>query len=160
MALAYGTSDIGAHHTRAWTVGKELEMGADWDINKKVDLVIYHQHIRSLFDIFGVCRLPWIELGFHEDFYAELYSVVTGNEYSLDDLLSKSRHLYDMTRAINVKLGATKAQDYPPARTFVPIHSGPLAGKVCDREEYEAMLGLYYEKRGWDQDGKPKICCD
>ena len=160
MALAYGTSDIGAHHTRAWTVGKELEMGANWDIGEKVDLVIYHQHIRSLFDMFGVCRLPWIELGFHEDFYAELYSAVVGLEYSLDDLLAKSQNLYDMTRAINVKLGVTKSDDYPPARTFIPIHSGPLAGKVCDKDEYERMLALYYEKRGWDQLGNPQIACD
>ena len=93
MALAYGTSDIGAHHTRAWTVGKELEMGGEWDSEKKVDLVIYHQHIRSLFDMFGVCRLPWIELGFHEDFYAELYSAVTGKEYSLEYLLEKSQRI-------------------------------------------------------------------
>ncbi|MHC5060928.1 MAG: aldehyde ferredoxin oxidoreductase family protein [Planctomycetota bacterium] len=157
MALAYGTSDIGAHHTRAWTVGKELEAGADWDANKRVELVMYHQHIRSLFDMFGVCRLPWIELGFHEDFYAELFSAVVGADRSLDELLVKSQHIYDMTRAMNVKLGATKADDYPPPRTFVPIHSGPLAGKVCDRKEYENMLNLYYQKRGWDGQGKPNL---
>ena len=157
MALAYGTSDIGAHHTRAWTVGKELEAGADWTIDQKVDLVLYHQHLRSLFDIFGVCRLPWIELGFHEDFYAELYSAVVGKQYSLDDLLEKSRNIYDMTRAINIKLGVTRSDDYPPPRTFVPIHSGPLAGKVCDKNEYEKMLSLYYKKRGWDKQGKPSI---
>jgi aldehyde:ferredoxin oxidoreductase len=103
MALAYGTSDIGAHHTRAWTVGKELEMGADWDIAQKVDLV---------------------------------------------------------TRAINCKLGAARGDDYPPPRTFIPIHSGPLAGKVCNKEEYEKMLALYYEKRGWDEQGKPQITCN
>ena len=161
MALAYGTSDIGAHHTRAWTVGKELEMGADWSNEQKVDLVIYHQHIRSLFDVFGVCRLPWIELGFPEDFYAEVYSAVTGKEYSLDDLLRVSQNIYNMTRAINVRLGASRGDDYPPDRAFDdPIHSGPLAGKVCDRNEYESMLDLYYRKRGWDNQGNPSIeCC-
>ena len=156
MALAYGTSDIGAHHARAWTVAKELEMGADWDAQQKVDLVVYHQHIRSLFDMLGVCRLPWIELGFHEDFYAALYSAVVGRQYSLDDLLVKSQRLYDMTRAINVKLGVTRADDYPPDRTFdAPIRSGPLAGKVCDRDEYDNMLTMYYNTRGWDEQGKP-----
>src|SRR4030042_6266597 len=104
MALAYGTSDIGAHHTRAWTVAKELEMGANWDINQKVELVIYHQHIRSLFDMFGVCRLPWIELGFHEDFYADVYSAVTGCPCTLENLLLRSQHIYDLSRAINCKL--------------------------------------------------------
>ena len=116
---------------------------------------MYHQHIRSLFDMFGVCRLPWIELGFHEDFYAELYSAVVGIDYSLEVLLESSRRLYDMTRAINVKLGATRADDYPPDRTFVPIHSGPLAGKVCDRDEYEKMLSIDYKKRGWNDQGIP-----
>lgn len=160
MALAYGTSDIGAHHTRAWTVGKELEMGADWSMEQKVDLVIYHQHIRSLFDVFGVCRLPWIELGFHEDFYADMYSAVTGKEVSLDDLLQVSQNIYDMTRAINVKLGTSRNDDYPPDRAFdAPIHSGPLAGKVCDRNEYESMLDLYYQKRQWDNNGNPPITC-
>jgi aldehyde:ferredoxin oxidoreductase len=160
MALAYGTSDIGAHHTRAWTVGKELEMGANWDIEQKVDLVIYHQHIRSLFDVFGVCRLPWIELGFHEDFYADMYSAVTGKQQSLNDLLPISQKIYDMTRAINVRLGASRGDDYPPDRAFdAPIHSGPLAGKVCDRGEYESMLDLYYQKRGWDNQGNPSIQC-
>lgn len=157
MALAYGTSDIGAHHTRAWTVGRELETGDDWTIEEKVDIVLYHQHLRSLFDIFGVCRLPWIELGFHEDFYAELYSAVVGRQYSLDDLLKKSQNIYDMTRAINIKLGVKRSDDYPPPRTFVPIHSGPLAGKVCDKDEYEKMLSLYYKKRGWDKQGQPSI---
>lgn len=159
MALAYGTSDIGAHHTRAWTVGKELEVGANWTNNDRVDLVIYHQHIRSLFDMFGVCRLPWIELGFHEDFYAALYSAVRGKPFTLDQLLDSSRRLYDMTRAINVRMGARRQDDYPPERTFVPIHKGPLAGKACDREQYEDMLNLYYQKRGWSQEGVPPISC-
>jgi len=160
MALAYGTSDIGAHHARAWTVGKELEMGADWSNRERVDLVIYHQHIRSLFDMFGVCRLPWIELGFHEDFYAALYSSVVGRKFTLETLLEKSRHIYDMTRAINVKLGVTRADDYPPDRTFdVPIHSGTLAGKVCDRNTYEEMLTMYYKTRNWSEQGIPPLSC-
>ncbi|MFC1761455.1 aldehyde ferredoxin oxidoreductase C-terminal domain-containing protein, partial [Planctomycetota bacterium] len=159
MALAYGTSDIGAHHTRAWTVGKELEAGAGWTNDDRVDLVIYHQHIRSLFDMFGVCRLPWIELGFHEDFYAELYSTVIGRALTLEQLLENSRQIYDMTRAINVKMGASRRDDYPPERTFVPIHKGPLAGKACDRDQYEELLTLYYQKRGWSPEGVPPIAC-
>jgi len=160
MALAYGTCDIGAHHTRAWTVAQELELGADWDAQKKVNLVIYHQHIRSLFDMLGVCRLPWIELGFHEDFYASVFNAVVGTEYSLKDLLGISRHIYDLTRAINVKLGVARKDDYPPDRTFTdPIQSGPLAGKVCDRAEYDEMLSLYYSTRGWDDQGRPAVSC-
>jgi aldehyde:ferredoxin oxidoreductase len=156
MALAYATSDIGAHHARAWTVGKELEMGADWGIEEKVDLVIYHQETRPVFDMLGVCRLPWIELGFSELHYPEFYKAVTGVSMDIKEMFSRSDDLYDLTRLINVERGVTRKDDYPPARCFdLPIQTGPQAGKVVDRDEYEQMLQLYYKKRGWDENGVP-----
>ena len=156
MALGFATSDIGAHHTRAWPMAKELEMGKDWDLAQKAELVIYHQTVRPLFDMLGVCRLPWIELGFDENTYAEFYSAVTGITLNLDELLKKSNDLYNVTRTINMKLGMGKKDDYPPERCFsTPIPSGPQAGKVLDREEYEKILAVYYQKRGWSEDGQP-----
>ena len=156
MALGYGTSDIGAHHTRAWTIAKELEMGRDWPLEKKADLVIYHQTIRPLFDMLGVCRLPWIELGFDERYYAEMYEAVTGVPTKLDDLLARSRAIYDQTRRIGVGLGITRKDDYPPARTFDhPVETGKLAGHVLSREDYDRILDIYYAKRGWSSDGIP-----
>ena len=158
MALAYGTSDIGAHHARAWPIAKELEMGAEWTLEDRADIVIYHQTVRPLFDMLGVCRLPWIELGFDESQYAGFYSAVTGVEASFEELLEKSRATYDITRAINTARGATRADDYPPDRVFDdPIPSGPQKGKAADREEYEKLLDIYYEKRGWDAAGNPPV---
>jgi aldehyde:ferredoxin oxidoreductase len=78
MGLAYATSDIGAHHTRAWTIAKELEEGQGWSDDDKVDTVIYHQKLRPLFDMLGVCRLPWIELGLSERHYENFYRVCDG----------------------------------------------------------------------------------
>lgn len=154
MALGYGTSDIGAHHARAWTIAKELEMGMNWPLEKKADLVIYHQTLRPLFDMLGVCRLPWIELGFDEHRYAEFYSAVTGSETTLNELLQHSMDIYDLTRAINIKQGVTRKDDYPPERVFnLPMTEGPHAGKILKREDYEAILDIYYEKRGWTKDG-------
>lgn len=156
MALAYATSDIGAHHARAWTIAKELEVGADWTLEEKIDLVIYHQTVRPLFDMLGVCRLPWIELGFDENTYADFYAAATGVKVTLDDLLEKSRSLYNLTRAINMRMGVTRADDHPPERTFNdPIKTGPHAGEHMDREFFERMLDIYYERRGWDTGGRP-----
>ncbi|OGP58124.1 MAG: hypothetical protein A2V67_05570 [Deltaproteobacteria bacterium RBG_13_61_14] len=156
MALAYATSDIGAHHTRAWTLAHEMEQGLNWSPEKKVDLVMYHQTVRPLFDMLGVCRLPWIELGFPEDYYEQAYQAVTGVKYSLQDLLAKSALLYDLTRLIGVKLGISRQDDQPPDRTFdQPVLSGPQKGKVVRREDFEELLELYYRKRGWDQNGIP-----
>jgi aldehyde:ferredoxin oxidoreductase len=155
MALGYATSDIGAHHARAWTIAKELEMGMSWSPEKKADLVIYHQTLRPLFDMLGVCRLPWIELGFDENKYAEYYSAVTGIETALSDLLQRSAALYDLTRAINTRFGISRKDDYPPDRVFdLPMTEGPHAGKILKREDYEKILDIYYEKRGWTKDGQ------
>ena len=153
MALAYGTCDIGAHHTRAWPISKELEMGKDWGLEEKVDLVMYHQAVRPVFDMLGVCRLPWIELSIDENLYAEMYSAVTGIDFTLDELLARSKVIYDLTRSISVRLGTRRKDDYPPPRTFEdPVRSGPFKGKVADRKEYEEILEMYYERRGWSKE--------
>jgi aldehyde:ferredoxin oxidoreductase len=149
MALAYATSDIGAHHTRAWTIAKEIELGQDWSDEEKVDLVIYHQTLRPLFDMLGVCRLPWIELGINEQHYSAFYQFVTGHDASLDQLLEKSRDLYDLTRLINIRLGLSRKDDTLPYKVYnQPIQTGPTAGRVIDVRDFERLLDLYYQKRG------------
>ncbi len=155
MALAYATSDIGAHHTRAWTIARELEEGKNWPLEKKIDLVIYHQTLRPLFDMLGACRLPWIELGLNERHYENFYRHVTGRERTLEQLLELSNRIYDLTRLINTRLGTTRKDDRLPFKVHSrPAMTGPNAGKVIDPEEFERALSLYYEKRGWDEEGR------
>jgi aldehyde:ferredoxin oxidoreductase len=156
MALAYATSDIGAHHTRAWTIAKEVEQGENWTDEDRVNLVIYHQSLRPLFDMLGVCRLPWIELGLNEQHYARFYSAVTGQEATLPELLEKSSSVYDLTRLINNRLGLTRADDALPYKVHAcPIQTGATAGKVISQETFARLLDLYYQKRGWDANGQP-----
>ncbi|MCX5758641.1 MAG: aldehyde ferredoxin oxidoreductase family protein, partial [Candidatus Hydrogenedentes bacterium] len=128
MGLAYATSDIGAHHARAWTIAKEIEEGAAWSAEQKVDLVMYHQAVRPLFDMLGVCRLPWIELGLNERHYEKFYSYVTGKQMTLEELLKLSDHIYNLTRRLNIRLGATRKSDSLPYKvTNAPVLSGPNA---------------------------------
>jgi aldehyde:ferredoxin oxidoreductase len=156
MGLAYATSDIGAHHTRAWTIAKELEEGQGWSDDEKVDTVIYHQKLRPLFDMLGVCRLPWIELGLSERHYENFYRYVTGGESTLEEMLELSNDIYDLTRLINSRLGVSRKDDSLPHKVWAnPPLTGPNAGRVIDRDDFQRLLSLYYEKRGWDQDGKP-----
>jgi len=156
MALAYATSDIGAHHTRAWTIAKEVEQGQNWTDEQKVDIVIYHQTLRPLFDMLGVCRLPWIELGLNERHYENFYQHVTGDPATLEELLEKSNAIYDLTRLINARLGVSRKDDTLPYKvSSCPVRTGPTAGKCIDPAEFERLLELYYKKRGWDKDGIP-----
>jgi len=157
MALAYATSDIGAHHSRAWTIAKEMEEGQNWSDEEKVEIVIYHQKLRPLFDMLGVCRLPWIELGLNEKHYENFYKYVTGNEVSLEQLLERSDEIFNLTRLINIKLGMNRKDDSLPYKVWAnPPLTGPNAGKVIDREYFQKLLSLYYKKRGWDENGIPQ----
>lgn len=152
MALAYATADVGAHHNRAWVIAKELAAGADWGNKERAELVIFHQHVRPMFDALGVCRFQWIELDIPLDFYARWYSAATGIESTLEDLLSRSEGVYNITRSISVREGISRKDDIPPARVFDdPVKTGPTKGNKLSREAYNKLLDLYYEKRGWDK---------
>jgi aldehyde:ferredoxin oxidoreductase len=156
MALAYATSDIGAHHTRAWTIAREMEEGQNWSDEDRVATVIYHQTLRPLFDMLGVCRLPWIELGLNERHYENFYTYVTGNQLTLEQLLALSSDVYDLTRLINVHLGVSRKDDTLPYKVHAsPPLTGPNAGKVVDKDSFQNLLSLYYRKRGWDENGLP-----
>jgi len=158
MALAYATSDIGAHHTRAWTIAKEMEEGQHWSDDERVDIVIYHQKVRPLFDMLGVCRLPWIELGLNELHYEKFYNYVTGMTQSLEALLDLSNDIYDLTRLMNVRRGVSRKDDSLPYKVWAnPPLTGPNVGKVIDRDDFQRLLSLYYKKRGWDENGIPPV---
>jgi aldehyde:ferredoxin oxidoreductase len=46
--------------------------------------------------------------------------------------------------------------DRPGDRTFDhPVETGPLAGHVLSRADYDRILDIYYAKRGWSPDGIP-----
>ena len=156
MGLGYATSDIGAHHTRSWTIAKEMEEGADWTMDDRVDLVIYHQTLRPLFDMLGVCRLPWIELGLNERHYENFYTHVTGKKMTLEDLLALSNDIYDLTRTINTRLGADRKDDTLPYKVRKsPVLTGPNKGKVLDDDEFQIMLSRYYEKTWMGRERRP-----
>ena len=36
-----------------------------------------------------------------------------------------------------------------------PIKTGPHAGEHMDRNLFEQLLEIYYQRRRWDKDGRP-----
>jgi aldehyde:ferredoxin oxidoreductase len=159
MMLAYMTCDIGAHHNRAWSVTHDIAVGRDI-IEGKAAKVVEYQHVRPLFDCFGVCRLQWVELGLPLEHYARLYPVVTGRDDSWEDLLEKSERIWNLTRAFAVREREDfgRADDWPPRRFYEePVPDGPIGGFRITSEDLNTLLDEYYEARGWDSNGRPKV---
>jgi len=157
MALSYATADIGAHHNRSWAITYDVEVGRDKYSEDKVDRVIYLQHLRPLFDMLGVCRFHWVELGMDPNLYAQAYSAVTGKDFTLDELLKRSERVWNLTRAMAVlRKGISAKDDQLPERDFIDsIPAGKTSGMKLDKERFTNMLQTYYRKRGWDTEGRP-----
>ncbi len=159
MALAYGTSPIGAHHKDAWLIGLEVKMDRkSYDIEKVKKLIEWQRIRGGIFESLTTCRLPWIELGLSIEYYPKLLSYATGVTYTLDDLFTVADRIYALIRAFWVReyRGWSKYMDYPPMRWFKdPLTKGPYKGSKLDLEKYDAMLMEYYRLRGWTRDGVP-----
>jgi len=156
MALAYATSDIGAHHSRAWAITYDVQTSRTGYGRDKVERVIYLQHARPMFDCLGVCRFPWLEMGLDLDTYAQFYTAATGVQTSLEQLLHRSEMVWNLTRLINLRQGLRREDDWLPDRVFDdPLPDGPLKGTALQRQEFREMLDEYYQLRGWDREGVP-----
>jgi len=161
MALAYGTAAAGAHHKDAWVISWEVKYGRETYDEAKVDKVIEFQRIRGgMFEGLTTCRLPWVEVGFGLHRYPKFMKAATGLSVTLNRMYTVADRIYTLIRAFWVReFGKTwsKEMDMVPKRWFGdPLTKGALKGAKLDRAKYEAMLQLYYEKRGWDRRGIPK----
>jgi aldehyde:ferredoxin oxidoreductase len=161
MALAYGTSSIGAHHKDAWVITWEIKAGRGNYDEEKVDYLIKTQLIRGgLFEALTVCRFPYNSLGFELEWYQKYLRAATGVEFSLEQLNQISDRILNLMRAFWVreyKEKWTRDLDVPPMRWFKePLTEGTLKGSMLDFKKYNDMLNTYYEKRGWDERGIPK----
>ena len=160
MALAYGTSPIGAHHKDAWVISWEVSVGRDTYDEAKVDKVIELQRVRGgIFESLVTCRLQWVELGFELDWYPRFLKAATGLEMPLESLYAVADRTYNLMRAFWIREyneNWTPEIDVPPARWFEePLRKGPLKGSSLDRAKYDDMLQKYYRRRGWDKRGIP-----
>lgn len=164
MALAYGTSPIGAHHKDAWLIMLEIKQLGRHAYNKgKVEKLIWMQNIRGgFFETATTCRLPWIEVGYPFEEYYDLFYYATGVKISYDFVHTLTNRIYALIRAFWVREFRAEGRewsrkyDMPPERWFKePLTKGPEKGAKLDYDGYNKMLDWYYEMRGWDKNGVP-----
>lgn len=150
FALSFATTERGACHRRAWSVVEEHLSNED-----RAKLV------KRLYDR----RIPW-HCGLLCDIATELpglgpadaafyLSAVTGWEFTEGDMEVLADRVASITRAFNVREGASRKDDTLAPRTFQTETSGPQKGKRFTPQMLDAMLDKYYALRGWDRDGRP-----
>jgi len=156
MGLAYATSDRGACHLRAYTVGQELLGywgGVDPQaIEGKAQLVIDKQNEKAVVDSAGLCFFSFFAISLKE--IRRMVVAATGLRYeSSRDLEQLGERVYNLTRMFNVREGLSRDDDRLPRRLLeVPLAEGPAKGRVVKLGD---MLPEYYSLRGWNADGVP-----
>lgn len=173
MALAYGTTAIGAHHKEAWVIAWEIgtapiegekaqkvEYKITYDPEKAAKVIELQRLRGGLFEMLTACRLPWVEVGLSLDYYPKLLEAITGVKYTWDDLYKAADRVYALIRAYWVREyngNWSREMDYPPERWFKEgLKSGPYKGQHLEKDKYDALLSEYYKLRGWDERGIPK----
>lgn len=158
MLISYMTSDVGAHHNRAWAITYDLQVGRDKVVPEKVARVIWLQNFRPMFDVLGGCRLQWVELGIDRDLYMPLLEAITGIKRTWDDLERVGERIWNLTRLYWIQEvdGFGRQWDMPSPRFYEePPTTGTTAGQITKLEDVQRLLDMYYEQRGWDANGIP-----
>ena len=158
MALSYATSPRGACHNQSdyffvdWGHTQE-QIGIEYFSRhaqaEKAANVARHQDWRTMFNAIVMCIFANVE----PDVQVKLINAACGLEWTVDDMMKAGERAWNLKRAINNRMGLTRANDKLPKALLEPFPDGGSAGFVPD---LEGMLSAYYKARGWDvETGKP-----
>ena len=118
--------------------------------------------------------------------YFELYTAITGEPMTWDQLISQSERVYNFQRIFNIRQGyGHRKDDYPPYRAMGPVMEDeyvareerydtqmkekigidPTGKSVAEKvkitreyrmEQYNMLIDAVFNRRGWTSDGCPK----
>ena len=158
MALSYATSPRGACHNQSdyffvdWGHTQErigIEFFPRHAQAEKAANVAKHQDWRTIFNAMVMCIFANVE----PDIQVQLINAACGLEWTIEDMMRAGERAWNLKRAINNRMGLTRANDKLPKALLEPFPDGGSAGFV---PELEGILSAYYEARGWDKEtGRP-----
>ena len=158
MALSYATSPRGACHNQSDYFLVELghteeQLGITYFERhaqaEKAANVVKHQDWRTVYNSLVMCIFATID----PSEQVSLINAACGLDLTLDDMMVLGERAWNLKRAINNRMGLSRANDKLPKAFSTPFLDGGSAGFVPDIEK---MLTAYYEARGWDEaTGKP-----
>jgi aldehyde:ferredoxin oxidoreductase len=159
MALSYATSPRGACHNQSdyffvdWGHTQESLGITFYERHaqaEKAANVAKHQDWRTISNAVVMCIFANVE----PEMQVKLINAACGLEWTIEDLMKCGERAWNLKRAINNRMGLTRANDRLPKALLVPFPDGGSAGYVPD---IQGMLQAYYDARGWDAEtGKPR----
>ncbi|MBP6491622.1 MAG: aldehyde ferredoxin oxidoreductase family protein [Clostridia bacterium] len=153
MSLAYAVSDRGACHMRAYAPNEEVFAASipPYTAEGKGEMVFnlaVHNAVK-----FSLCICDfWATLS--QERMAELMTLVTGREWTEQEMKEIGVRVINIARAFNQREGFNRKDDTMPKRLAnEALQHGAAAGQKIPQEAFEDMLDQYYAVLGWDKDG-------
>jgi aldehyde:ferredoxin oxidoreductase len=154
MALVYATSPRGACHNQGdyflADIGQvEQSLGMvlyhPHDGAEKAANVAIHQNWRTVSNSLVTCILSNVA----PEMLVELINAACGLDWSIEDMLRAGERGWNLKRAINNRLGLTRANDRLPKALLQP-YADAVGTDRAFAPDLDAMLQTYYAARQWD----------
>jgi len=155
QGLVFATGNRGACHETGNMLGPEVlalpRLIDRFATQGKAGIVSVHQNSAAVIDSLVYCKFA--NMAVAEEFFARTLSSVTGEHFTVDDLMTVGERVWTLERLYNLREGFTQEDDTLPDRLLnEPVPEGPSEGFVVN---LAPMLAEYYAFRGWDQYGVP-----
>lgn len=156
MALGFAVGTRGADHNRsgAYQVDFSEKVDRFQATDDSVPLAIETEDESALMDSLILCRFL---RGVFDDrlaSMAEMLRLVTGFEYSREEMELTARRLVTARKLFNIRQGWSPKEDTLPDRFLAePLGAGASSGAVLDRSLLERLVTVYNKARGWSADG-------
>jgi aldehyde:ferredoxin oxidoreductase len=151
MALAYGTSNRGACHLRAYPISQEIlrkPVATDrFSFDGKARLIKISEDTNAIVDSLSVCKFAFLGASIEE--YAQLLAGATGISYTGQGLMKTGEEIISLERVYNERNGFTHADDLLPERFFSEEGTPGEGIEVppVDRKRYLEEMERYYRIR-------------
>ena len=155
QALSYATSNRGGCHMQGYLISPEI-LGSPafmdrYSIEGKAEITALFQDISAAVDSLVLCR--FLQFAISIDTFKDMLNVVTGLDYTEEELLEVGTRIYNLERKYNSEAGLTRKDDMLPARFMEEeLAEGASRNRIVQLDE---MLDRYYKLRGWDKNGVP-----
>jgi aldehyde:ferredoxin oxidoreductase len=127
------------------------------DLGEEKMQVFYHE---VNFMHFQDCAMICFFYCYDYHHLAEALSGVTGEAYSVQDIMDVGARAQTLARLFNQREGFTAEDDRLPERVMTAFTEGPLEGIEITQEAFDWAKRRYYELMGWDpHSGQPTAQC-
>jgi aldehyde:ferredoxin oxidoreductase len=196
----YGFALKGPQHDETWLIFIDQVYKEIPTLQDKASALKWFPLVRTWFNATGLCKLPWIDVRNPQaaetaepakniptlSLYVDYFNATTGNNKTLEEILTDSERLYVLQKLINLRHGkGTRVNDQIPLRAMAPVYLDEYESRaeyydnllkeqsgddeipampeerhklLIEKriEVYEKLCNLVYEEKGFTSDGVPR----